>query len=52
MMDFNCIEVLKEKLGFKSLTAFKGTCSNLMMELWNQQIKDYIDMYYNGITSL
>lgn len=52
LIDFNCTEVLREFVGEKTLTFYKGTyskCSEPMKDLWGQSCPGYVDLYYNDI---
>ena len=53
-IDFNCSRVVKEPIGCKTLTKFKGTqsyCYSEMKNLFNQTI-GYADLFYNDAYGL
>ena len=54
-IDFNCSSIVKEKIGEKSLTKFKGTatfCSSQMFEIFTTNMYGFVDLYYNDVHGL
>ena len=54
-IDFNCSTVVKEDIGVKSYTSFRGTigcCSKEMEKLLYSENMGFIDLYYNDVFGL
>ena len=54
-IDFNCSIMVKQKIGERTLTKFKGTvtnCSPEMFEVFTTKEYGFVDLYYNDAHGL
>ena len=54
-IDFNLSRIIRERIGFKTLTAFRGTpnyCSSEMGAIYLLQETRFVDLFYNDLFSL
>ena len=54
-IDFNCSIMVKQKIGERTLTKFKGTvvnCSPEMFEIFTTKEYGFVDLYYNDAYGL
>jgi len=55
LIDFGLSNIIHETVGFKSLISFSGNlqyCSQEMVELFQENQKKFIDIYYNDLVCL